>query len=346
MYAVSAPLYNSCQSLVLNPVGHNWTHVSYTFTPTVAYTYFIANGEFQRLNLNTNPGISIFFDNFSITPVSSGSISGKVYVDQNSDGSLNSNESGLSGVQVAIFAQNSPTPLQIVHTQNTPQLGDYTFTTIPDGTYNIALMGENIYSQITEPLVNNPVLQNGYVHVRQVVISGGQTISNKNFGVVLAPDLCPNLSGVQTTMPYGYQDLNGQCVQTDVCSNISGAQVSVPIGYTATGSICDACTNIDGVQSSVPNGYTNVSGQCIQNTTDTTSVTDICPNISGVQTTVPTGYVLVLGKCIVEPTAKDVCPNINGVQSSVPKGYVIDKKGNCVAISYAPTSVSDSSVRN
>jgi hypothetical protein len=282
------------QQLPLNSTS--WTHISQPFIAQQPFAYL----SFHELPISGGSQTGSYVDNVSILPISPGTntISGKVYLDQNANGSLNTNESGLHGVQVAIFTQNSSTPLQTVSTQNTPQLGDYTFTNIPNGTYNIVLVGENVYSQITEPVVNNPVLQNSYLHVKQVIISGGQTVSNENFGVVLVADLCPNLSGVQTTIPYGYQDVSGQCVQIDVCSNISGAQISVPAGYTATGTQCDACANISGVQSGVPSGYTNVNGQCIKNSTDTVSVTDLCPNLSGVQTTIPEGYSLVRGQCL------------------------------------------------
>jgi len=310
------------QSVPLTP-QNNWTHVESVFTANSNYDYIGVIPEIIQ-NAPEDQWVVFYVDNVSLKEYipPKNVISGLVYVDQNANSSYNVNETKLDGIQLGLFAQGSNTPLQTISTKNVPHLGEYVFENVPDGYYRIAILSESLYPSITEPATNNPVILSGYSHAKSVTVSGNQINSNNNFGVIL----------------------NGTAV--DVCPNISGSQSSLPAGYQFFGTQCDACTNIDGVQSSVPNGYTNVSGQCIQNTTDTTSVTDICPNISGVQTTVPTGYVLVLGKCIVEPTAKDVCPNINGVQSSVPKGYVIDKKGNCVAISYAPTSVSDSSVRN
>ncbi len=47
-------------------------------------------------------------------------------------------------------------------------------------------------------------------------------------------DVCPNLSGLQTTMPPGYlADADGNC-QLDVCANLDGLQVSVPSGYQSS----------------------------------------------------------------------------------------------------------------
>jgi hypothetical protein len=45
-----------------------------------------------------------------------------------------------------------------------------------------------------------------------------------------AVDLCPNLTGIQATVPEGMvRDANGNCV-TDLCPNLAGIQLSVPEG--------------------------------------------------------------------------------------------------------------------
>jgi hypothetical protein len=281
----TASYYNFCQALT--PPGPDqygidipaaytypfglWTHVNFTFIPTQPYVFMRAYGDLQYPGTAGMGYLSVVMDNFSIKPVYTNSVSGTVYYDQNVNGSLDTNELGLNGVQVKLFSQGSTIALQTVTTQNVPHLGEYSFANIPDGTYTVALVGENLYSQITEPVTNNPTLISGYTHAKQVTVSAGQTISNKNFGVVLVSDLCSNISGVQSTPPSG---------------------------FIQVGSQCDACANMSGIQSSVPTGYTNSNGQCIKNATDTATVTDVCPNISGVQTTVPSGYSLVKGQCL------------------------------------------------
>ena len=51
-------------------------------------------------------------------------------------------------------------------------------------------------------------------------------------------DVCPNIAGVQTTVPAGYtRDAKGNCVKTtppptDMCPNLTGDQATVPPGYT------------------------------------------------------------------------------------------------------------------
>jgi hypothetical protein len=67
----------------------------------------------------------------------SGSISGTVFKDVNSNGSLDSGDPGISGVTVYldIDATNSPTPADTTTTTDTN--GAYTFPSVADGTYSI-----------------------------------------------------------------------------------------------------------------------------------------------------------------------------------------------------------------
>ncbi len=55
-----------------------------------------------------------------------------------------------------------------------------------------------------------------------------------------APDVCPNIPGLQTTVPAGYSLQNGQCIQdpVDVCPNIDGLQTTVPSGYILQNGLC------------------------------------------------------------------------------------------------------------
>jgi peptidoglycan/xylan/chitin deacetylase (PgdA/CDA1 family) len=123
-------------------------------------------------------------------------------------------------------------------------------------------------------------------------------------------DRCPNIDGVQSVIPPGYQKINGLCVP-----------ISTP----------DLCPNLAGVQSVVPPGYQiDGSGQCVV----IPSPIDICSNIAGIQSTVPAGYQADgTGQCMPFPIDPiDLCPNIAGIQATVPPGYQIDGAGNCVLI--------------
>ena len=131
-------------------------------------------------------------------------------------------------------------------------------------------------------------------------------------------DVCPNIDGVQTTIPPGMiKDANGNCVTppVDVCPNIAGVQTTIPPGM-----IKDA------------------NGNCV--TPPVTPPTDECPNIDGVQTSVPPGMVKdANGNCVTPPT--DVCPNLDGVQATVPPGMVKDASGNCVTPPGGPAPLVD-----
>ena len=136
-------------------------------------------------------------------------------------------------------------------------------------------------------------------------------------------DFCPNLAGIQTSVPAGYfVDANGNCVQ-DFCPNLPGNQTALPPGYfvDANGNcVQDFCPNLSGNQASVPPGYyVDANGNCVQ---------DKCPNLPGNQTAVPPGYFIdENGNCV---TTQDYCPNLPGNQTSVPPGYTVDANGNCV----------------
>jgi hypothetical protein len=69
-------------------------------------------------------------------------------------------------------------------------------------------------------------------------------------------DVCPNLSGAQSTLPVGSEfDDNGHC-EPDACLNIGGLQISVLDGYDSDdGGNCfihDECDNITGIQTEIP----------------------------------------------------------------------------------------------
>jgi len=104
-------------------------------------------------------------------------------------------------------------------------------------------------------------------------------------------DVCPNLDGVQESVPEGYylDQETGLCVRTpppppeDMCLNLEGIQETVPEGY-----------------------YRDEEGNCFP--VPPPPPTDLCPNIEGVQETVPDGYYLAEdGNCypIVPPPPPD-----------------------------------------
>lgn len=89
---------------------------------------------------------------------------------------------------------------------------------------------------------------------------------------------------------------------TDVCPNLSGTQTSVPNGYYLNynhgnsqydGAICSQIPEGCSTQaSSSGKGGSTTTLNCPENGSD------VCPNLSGTQTSVPTGYQLVGGNCV------------------------------------------------
>jgi Tol biopolymer transport system component len=134
-------------------------------------------------------------------------------------------------------------------------------------------------------------------------------------------DLCPNIQGIQQTIPAGMaRDSQGNCTP-DKCPNIGGVQNAVPNGMVKDDKgncVTDQCPNIGGIQESIPGGMVqDVAGNCVY---------DQCPNIEGVQGSIPGGMVQDQnGNCVV-----DQCLNLEGVQGAVPGGMVRDANGNCL----------------
>ena len=137
------------------------------------------------------------------------------------------------------------------------------------------------------------LLGTGYVYAQNTTIT-------VQLGPVVV-DVCPNILGVQATVPNGMIiDGNGDCVTppppvVDVCNNIAGDQETIPAGY-----------------------YRDSNGDCY---VQPTPPVDVCPNLFGVQAIVPSSLIVdANGNCIAPPV--DECPNIDGPQSAIPEGMV------------------------
>ena len=130
-------------------------------------------------------------------------------------------------------------------------------------------------------------------------------------------DVCPNIDGVQETVPDGYLVNNdGNCYipETSTTTTTTTTTTSPPV---------DMCLNIDGVQETVPDGYlVNNDGFCYIPETSTTTTTTTTSSTT------------------TDPV--DVCPNIDGDQATIPDGYFLADNGDCVQDETLGVSSSDS----
>jgi hypothetical protein len=107
-------------------------------------------------------------------------------------------------------------------------------------------------------------------------------------------DVCPNIDGIQTSIPPGMiKDANGNCVTPSSPPPMS-----------------DDCPNIDGIQGSVPEGMIkDENGNCVQRLTPPAPPADVCPNLAGVQTEVPSGMTKdASGNCVTPAAASTSTP--------------------------------------
>lgn len=171
-----------------------------------------------------------------------------------------------------------------------------------------------------------------------------RTTSSSGGGTV---DMCPNIAGIQPTIPPGYVISTGaictSVASQDLCVNVPGVQEAVPEGYLANDmqfcfvSTLDFCRNIPNVQYVVPEGYTVAEdGRCLLLLSEFVPIPQIpdqdrCLNISGVQVSVPTGFLEDKFKNC-QPESVDMCPNISQSQVNIPEGMMIDRLGDCVVV--------------
>lgn len=114
-------------------------------------------------------------------------------------------------------------------------------------------------------------------------------------------DVCPNLEGTHTTVPAGYELVNGQCVPIEPPPSCPPGQV-----WNEVSDMCEVPT--------CPPGYTwdENLGECVP--PPPPPATDMCTDIPGIQPTVPVGYVQVGTECkkITEPTPTTPTEPVSG----------------------------------
>jgi hypothetical protein len=100
------------------------------------------------------------------------------------------------------------------------------------------------------------------------------------FEVTTITDVCPNLDGVQQTVPNGY-DTN--CEVVDICPNLDGVQVTSPDGYILDEGLCkqDQCLNIEGLQTAIPDRHVAEAFVCAKVPAQKLLITELLPNPSG-----------------------------------------------------------------
>ncbi len=164
-----------------------WDHYEIPFTANDNYESLIFGSDIYKL----------FLDNISIKRADIfeegglNTVQGKVYYDLNSNGQLETGESGLSGITVGIFPLGSTIPLATTTTEDGVNLGEYVFENMPDNVYRMVLMDESVFPSVTEPASNS--LLPGYNHAVHTYIVDGETSEGNDFGVTLEVGQMPNI---------------------------------------------------------------------------------------------------------------------------------------------------------
>jgi large repetitive protein len=109
-----------------------------------------------------------------------GSISGTEYIDNNSDHIFNSGDAGLQGVTINLLDSSNT----IIATQFTDSSGNFSFTSLPAGTYSVQEVSPA--SPYIESAVNNGSPAGtviGLNSVTNIVLAAGTTATGYDFGV-------------------------------------------------------------------------------------------------------------------------------------------------------------------
>ncbi len=146
-------------------------------------------------------------------------LSGTVYEDDDNDGVLDAGESGIAGVTLELYQG-----MTLVDTTTTDANGNYTFTNVAAGTYEIRevqpstyLDGTDNYVPGTDQWDSTPTVNNDSIIGTFTTTPDGIDITGNNFG-----ELSPgNISGTV------YRDLNNNGVKDPRESGFSGINVTL-----------------------------------------------------------------------------------------------------------------------
>ena len=200
------------------------------------------------------------------------------------------------------------------------------YGTVPAGSYSVQL---NADGSITLTANTGFVFTGGLA----AVTLPAPTDSN----VACPVDVCPNLEGIQLTVPQGMEINNdGNCVDKKV--TICHRTNAVTNPYVKISVSTNAADGVAGNSGGQPDHYGEHQGPVFDPNTEYPAPHngdqwgDIIPPIEGAHGGLnwsTEGQAIYNNDCNV-PSEVDVCPNIEGIQLTVPEGLVQDNEGNCI----------------
>ncbi|HEY4317046.1 MAG TPA: SdrD B-like domain-containing protein, partial [Herbaspirillum sp.] len=203
-------------------------------------------------------GISVSSDNnFAETPIPTGTLSGKVYIDTNDNGIIDSGEQGVNetpGVTITLTGTEADNTTPFTATVHTLADGSYSFPNVPPSNaagYTITELQPALYKDGKTtvapgnpgtPASSKPVLSNNIDIIRGVVVLAGDVLPNYNFGELplIGPGLIPPIVN-------GYVYLDKDHDRTRDNDGTSIGQPNWTVNLTENGTqICTTTTDAAG----------------------------------------------------------------------------------------------------
>ena len=118
------------------------------------------------------------------------SVSGRIWADQNADGTLDASEVRLSGIPVTLYGATDTTFSNPLLTTTTDASGRYTFSNLGVGNYQVAITTPNFYYVTTLANDNDAVANGTRAVITPINVSSNVSITNQDFGLVpYSPDI-------------------------------------------------------------------------------------------------------------------------------------------------------------
>ncbi len=153
--------------------------INANFTGTITNPVTVATTTDEGNNTSNNSASAS--TQVAVPDTNSGSLSGRVFLDRNNNGIIDSGENGLAGITVNLLAAGTNT---VIQTTTTDSQGNYLFDELPAGNYDIKVVRPpGLLDGLENPGDSRPVGNLGDSIIPNLSLTIGQSITSNDFGL-------------------------------------------------------------------------------------------------------------------------------------------------------------------